>query len=90
MIPFLKKKQEDGYSPALTIKTRTPDKPEENQEDDHAGRHAAAKDLMSAIQTGDIKGIADALQAAFEIMDSEPHEEGLHIEPHSYDAQKED
>lgn len=77
MLPFLKKKTEDGYSPALSIKTRTPDKTEENQE--HAGIHACAQDLMDAIHSGDVKGVADALKAAFEIADSQPHSEGPHI-----------
>jgi hypothetical protein len=87
MLPWMKKKDQQ-VTPSLTIKTREPDKTEENQE--HAGIHACAQDLLSAIQANDVKGIADALKAAFEIADASPHVEGEHIEPHSYDASKEE
>lgn len=86
-MPFLKKRDKQMTS-GLSIKTRTPDKTEENQE--HAGIHACAQDLMTAIHANDVKGVADALKAAFEIADKAPHEEGPHTNPHSYDDQKED
>lgn len=37
-----------------------------------------AEDLHNAMKAGNIKGIAEALRAAFEILESEPHEEGPH------------
>lgn len=37
-----------------------------------------AEDLNNAIKSSDIKGIAEALRAAFEHLDSEPHIEGPH------------
>jgi hypothetical protein len=51
---------------------------------------SCAMDLHKAFQSGDYAAAAEALQAAFELADKQPHEEGEHIEPHSYDAQKED
>lgn len=40
------------------------------------------------MKSNDVKGVAEAIKSAFEILDSQPHEEGEHTnEPHSYDAQ---
>ncbi len=86
MLPFLKNKEKQQS--AVMVKQRAPDQPE--QEDDKSASHmACAQDLLKAIESKDIKGIAEALQSAFEIMDSEPHVEGEHVSPHSYDAQNE-
>lgn len=41
---------------------------------------SAAEDLLAAIQGKSAIGIAQALKAAFEQLDEEPHEEGPHIE----------
>lgn len=85
-LPFLKRK--DGPASAgIIIKTRAPDESSQDKDDPNASHEACARDLYKAIQTGDIKGISEALQDAFTLMDSEPHEEGPHINPHSYDAQ---
>lgn len=83
MLPFLKRK--DQQIAGLIIKNRKPDeKPESEQQDDKSAAHeACASALLKAIEMKDIKGIADALQHAFELMDSEPHEES----PHTYEAQ---
>jgi len=87
MLPFLPKKQ--GMVSGLIIKNRKPDKPEENQEDKDASIHACAQDLIDAVHNKDVKGVAEAMRSAFEILDSQPHEEGPHEKPspHSYDAQ---
>jgi hypothetical protein len=89
LLPFLNKQNETGVA-GLIIKTRKPDeKPETNQEDEDkdAGMKACAQDLITAIHARDVSGVMEALKSAFEIADSEPHVEGKHIEPHSYDAQ---
>ena len=78
MLPFMKKKQEVGGS-GVIIKTRPSDKPDENQDDSSAGIEACAKDLIDAVHARDIQGAASAIKAAFEILDSMPHEEGEHI-----------
>ena len=54
-----------------------PNKSDESEDD--AGLLSASKDLLTAIQAGDEKGIAQAIKAAFEICDSSPHSEGPHI-----------
>lgn len=88
MLPFLKKKNETGIS-GVMIKHRTPDeKPEETTEDDKdAAIHACAQDLIDAVHAQDVKGAAEAIRSAFEILESMPHEEAEHTSPHSYEAQ---
>ncbi len=86
MLPFLKKKE--GGNAGLMIKTRAPDEKPESDSPDHSEMiKQCAQDLISAVQAGNVQGVADALQDAFSIMDAAPHVEGEHIEPHSYDAQ---
>lgn len=89
MLPFLKKKDTPGAA-GVIIKRRQPDeKPEgeDSQDDKDAAIHAASQDLISAIQSNDVKGVSEAIRSAFEILDSMPHEEGEHVEKHSYDDQ---
>lgn len=86
ILPFLTKK------PAQTgviIKERTPDKKPDDQSPDDSGIEACAEDLIHAVHAKDVKAVAEAIKAAFEILDAQPHEEGPHIEPHSYASQNE-
>lgn len=85
MLPFLNKKVQQA---GVIVKERQPD--EKPEEKDESGKEAAAKDLINAIHSKDHKAAAQALSDFFELSEMEPHEEGPHIEPHSYDAQKED
>lgn len=39
---------------------------------------AAAEDMLKAFEEKDVKKLAAAVRAAFDILDSEPHEEGPH------------
>lgn len=81
MIHFLKNQR--PAQAGLIVQERKPDnsdKPQENQD-----LEACAIDLLKAIKANDIKGIADALAAAYAICDMAPHEEG----PHTYDSNKE-
>jgi hypothetical protein len=41
--------------------------------------HLCAIELLHAIESGNTKAIADALQAAFYACDAQPHEEGPHV-----------
>jgi hypothetical protein len=77
MLPFLQKK---SMGSGVITKVRAPDeKPMENQDDDGMyGVEMAAKDLIDAVESKDAKRVASALKAAFEILDSMPHEEGFH------------
>ena len=71
MLPFLKHSQDASVSmPSDTI-TRKPD-----EEKEYDVFEACAEDLINAIHSKDVKGVAEALKAAFELADSEPHYEG--------------
>lgn len=75
MLPFLKREKEASVSmPSDSIK-REPDEGHE----EYDSMHAAAEDLLHAIQSKNVKALAECLRAAFELMESEPHEEGEHI-----------
>lgn len=87
MLPFLKKRDEGGAT-NLIVKTREPDqKPEQDQDDSTDAIEYCVRDLINAIHMKDSKAAAQALKDCFDVLDSQPHEEGSHIEPHSYDAQ---
>ncbi len=86
LLPFLKNK--DASVAGLIIKNRTPDeKPEQDQDDSSAAIESCAQELIRAVHAKDTKAVSEALKDAFEILESMPHEEGEHVEPHSYDAQ---
>ncbi len=88
MFPFMRDKNRSAAG--VIMKARNPDEkptPSEVEDDPKAAIKACAKDLISAIHSQSVDRVAEALQSAFEILDSQPHEEGPHIEPHSYDAQ---
>lgn len=77
MLPFLKQKRVAG----LIIANRKPDgtvQESHHSDDEDAGLHAASADLIRAIHAKDDKQVSDALRAAFEILDSQPHDEGEH------------
>lgn len=78
-LPFLAKNKQK-ISGAIMTKVRSPDAPETEEDQSNQGLLAAARDLITAVQAGDEKGVAQALQAAFEIADSQPHSEGEHVE----------
>lgn len=90
-LPFLKNMKERAPQAGVIIKTRTPDEqPEASDDDSSAPIEACAEELIRAVHAKDAKAAAMAIKDAFEILDSEPHEEASHIEPHSYEASKED
>jgi hypothetical protein len=73
-LPFLRKKQSVG----LIIQHRKPDGQVEvshSQDDGDAGMIAVAEDLAKALEAKDYRAAAEALKAAFEIFESEPHTE---------------
>jgi hypothetical protein len=73
MLPFLKKDKEASVSVPVDVQKREPD-----EESDYDTLESAADDLISAIHAKDTKGVCVALRAAFELLDSEPHDEGPH------------
>lgn len=77
-LPFLRPKAVG----AVITTVRKPDGQSEIEqpEDDSAGLNAAAADLIRAVHAKDEAAVAAAMRAAFEIMESQPHEEGPHID----------
>ena len=83
MLPFLQPKRITSIIVQRANKSNLHDvKPEHEIEKDeeHLGLEACAEDLLKAIDERSIMGIKKALKNAFEILDSEPHVEGPHIE----------
>lgn len=80
MLPFLKSKRNDGTG--ISISVRSPDqaaKPElEAESTTITAVRAAAADLIKAIHNRDERAAAEALRAAFEILEAMPHSEGPH------------
>jgi hypothetical protein len=74
MLPFLKKTQDASASIPTDKIERKPDHEQEYDE-----MESAAEDLCNAIHAKDYKMAAEALRAAFEMMDSQPHKEGPHV-----------
>lgn len=71
MLPFLKRNQEASSSAPVEHIQREPD-----EESDYDMLESAAEDLISAIHSKDVKAVCQALRAAFEMCESEPHSEG--------------
>jgi len=74
MLPFLKNNKEASISAEIPAIKR-----ESDDESDYDMLESAAEDLISAVHSKNIKAVCSALRAAFQIYDSEPHEEGEHI-----------
>lgn len=70
MLPFLKLKQEGSSSAPVEHVRREPD-----DESDYDMLESAAEDLISAVHSKNVKAVCSALRAAFEMCESEPHEE---------------
>jgi hypothetical protein len=89
MLPFLKPKAQTG----VIIKERAPDAQDEhNDSDGDYSLEDCAKDLLHAVESKDIKRIAEEIRNIYLFLHNEidkPEDED-HIEPHSYDASKED
>lgn len=86
MLPFLQKKKQTG----VQVIERAPDEKDESDQGD--GLKACAQDIIRALEQKDAAHLAEALRSAFQILDSEPHEEEEDDkpEPHSYSAQNEE
>jgi hypothetical protein len=71
----------------VIVQSRNNEKPESKQDDNTIAIEACATALIVAVHAHDVPAAAEAIKHAFEILDSMPHEEGEHINPHSYDSQ---
>jgi hypothetical protein len=72
LLPFLKNKQEVGMSASVDSVKRKSDNPDE----DYDVLESAAEDLCNAVHAKDYKAAATALRAAFDLLESESHQEG--------------
>jgi hypothetical protein len=73
MLPFLKPKKQAG----VMIATVKPDGEMKTKDASHAPElMGIAEDLISAVSMKDAGAVADALEAAFLFLESQPHEEG--------------
>lgn len=70
MLPFLKLKEGSASMPVEHVRR------ESDEESEYDMLESAAEDLISAIHSKDVKAVCSALRAAFEMMESQPHEEG--------------
>lgn len=74
-LPWLRRKQITG-----TSVVKMGDNGMEEMGEDDEGLRMAASDLLSAMKADDAAKVASALRAAFQICDSAPHEEGVHLD----------
>ena len=86
-LPFLKPKPVGAV--ITTVRKQDGANEIEDQEDGDEGINAAATDLIRAIHAKDEMGVAAAIKAAFQILDSEPHEEGEHTNEENEQGQEE-
>lgn len=73
MLPFLKAKEASVSMPAEAVKR----KPDEGADMDYL--EGCMAELSAALKSGDAKAASAAFRAAFQVCESEPHEEGEHI-----------
>lgn len=71
MLPYLKNKLETAVSLPVDIKKREPD-----SEPEFDSLESAGQDLIDAVHAKDAKAVAAALRAGFDLLESEPHQEG--------------
>ncbi len=73
MLPFLKNNKEGSVS-----QETEPIKRKSDDGEDYGMLESVVEELISAIHSKDVKAACSALRTAFELCDSEPHEEGPH------------
>ena len=75
MLPFLQPKK---MSSVIVAKMK-PEGGVEPEEATDSSLEMAAEELIRAVHSKDASAVATALQAAFEVCDAMPHEEGEHV-----------
>jgi hypothetical protein len=73
-LPFLKTNRNNNAG--VIVQHRASDEPENDNKDD--GLETCLEEMHAAMDARDYKQAARSLRAAFQICDSEPHEEGEH------------
>jgi hypothetical protein len=74
MLPFLKNKKESGTAVVESVER----KPDDGSAPDIL--EGAMEELHGALGRSDWKQAAEIFRSAFELMDSEPHVEGPHVD----------
>jgi len=59
------------------------------EHDNSSALHSAAEEIMHAMHMKDAKSLMTALKSFWEICDSEPHEEGPHIDEETEESPQE-
>lgn len=86
ILPILKRKEQGNAG--LIIKERAPDeKPNDSEDKEEYSLTDCAHDILDAIRSDSAESLATALKELFQKLDKEPHEEGPHVEKHTYQAQ---
>lgn len=70
MLPFLKKDKEASASGPVESQMRKPD----DEADSYDVMHSAAHDLIEAIHSKNVKGVAEALRAAHALNENDESE----------------
>lgn len=76
MLPFLKQNKEVS----VAVPTEHIEREHDGEEKEYDLLESAAEDLISAMHSKSVKSVCEALRSAFDILDSEPHHEGPHLE----------
>lgn len=76
-LPFLKDKSERRSSQPIANLHYSPPTPPMPPQDE--ALMSAAADILDAVETRNLRNLTEALRAAFQIMDAEPHLEGEHL-----------
>jgi hypothetical protein len=74
MLPFLKNKKESGVAVVESVERKADDGSVPDV------LEGAMEELQAALSRSDWKQAADIFRSAFELMDSQPHEEGTHVD----------
>lgn len=75
MLPFMKKRPSAG----VIVSTRPADETKQAESESYdSDLELCAQDLINAVHNKDKKAVAEALRAAHEVCDTEPHAEGEH------------
>jgi len=77
-LPWTKKNNEAAAA-VSAVPDKIERKPDEPKEDEFDSLSGAMSELHSALNSKDYKGAADIFRAAFQLLDSQPHEEGEHV-----------
>lgn len=86
-LPFMKNKKSSVAG--LIIKMRKPDESQEvdSEPKDQYNIDDCAKDLIQAVKMDDFRGVAMALEDAFNILDGASHKEEPHINKSEQEAE---